>query len=248
VTVVSVDLAYKRFADIGFCVLTDRDTVIETRFPDVASIADGTPTADGVADRCLDLCEQVGARFLLLDGPQGWKDPENGLPVSRICERALNTPAKSGLPGKVKPGNYLPFVQFSIEVFDALAARGWHRLQSGEPPQGARQIAIESFPLSAWLSLELPALPAKAKCRPEHLDDRLSHLRRLFPLDLDRAPNHDELQALVSGLGGIALEGGRRSGYSVAGVPPVLRDGHWREGLILNPLRSHSGPIDKSQR
>jgi hypothetical protein len=248
-SVVSVDLAYKRFSDIGFCVLADKGPAIDVTFPDVVAIASGgNPTPDRVADRCLDLCEKFGARLLLLDGPQGWKDPENGIVGCRSCERALNTPAKTGLPGNVKPGAYLAFVQFSIEVFDVLAARGWNRLATEQVSDQARQVAIESFPLSAWRKLALPGLRAKAKCRSTEVEEAFRRLNGLFPLSVDRAPNHDELQALVAGLGGIALERGVRTGYTVAGVPPFVMDGQWREGFIANPLRPATETGGRSNR
>ena len=53
---------------------------------------------------------------MLLDGLQGWKNPANGLKHSRLCERILNTPAKTGILGRVKPVNYTKFVEFSIAV------------------------------------------------------------------------------------------------------------------------------------
>src|SRR5207244_3718820 len=51
---------------------------------------------------------------------------------------------------------------------------------------------------------------------------------------------HDELQALVAGLAGVALEGGDELGIRVAGVSPIEIDGAWREGFIVNPTRQSS--------
>jgi hypothetical protein len=42
------------------------------------------------------LADDLGAAALLIDGPEAWKDPDNGLQHSRVCERELNTPAKTG--------------------------------------------------------------------------------------------------------------------------------------------------------
>ena len=50
-------------------------------------------------------------------------------------------------------------------------------------------------------------------------------------------PNHDELQAVVSGLAGVYLERGDWSRCEVVGEPPFELDGSWREGVIVNALR-----------
>jgi hypothetical protein len=49
-------------------------------------------------------------------------------------------------------------------------------------------------------------------------------------------PTHDQLQAIVSGLAGLAIESNRWSDCAVEGVPPVFEGGHWREGYIVNPI------------
>jgi hypothetical protein len=45
--------------------------------------------------------------FLLLDGPQGWKSPQTGIPDMRICEPVLNTPGKVGEIGFFPYTGYL---------------------------------------------------------------------------------------------------------------------------------------------
>lgn len=123
--IVSADLAYRTYHDTGIAVLSASDNVIDCAFVDAAEAGlVGEPSPDLLAEFLAQLCSELGATILLLDGPQAWKDPQNGLEHSRVCERALHTPAKTGVPGAVKPGNYLPFVAFAIAVFDALAARG----------------------------------------------------------------------------------------------------------------------------
>jgi hypothetical protein len=146
----------------------------------------------------------------------------------------LATPVKTGLPGCVKPGPFLPFAEFSIEVFDALHALGWERY-AGHVPSQAR-IAAESFPTAAWKSLGLPPLPAKAKCKGSVVRDaaRLPVSERGVAFGAD--PNHDQLQAVVSGLAAIALVQGNFDAISVVGESPTYKDGCWREGFILNPL------------
>jgi hypothetical protein len=127
----------------------------------------------------------------------------------------------------------LPFVAFAIAVFDALDERGWHRYNGKLGDSGT--LAVESFPMSAWRSLGLPMLPAKAKSRHDDLTIRLDGLRQRFPIQVASEPNHDELQALVSGLAGVGLLGSPLVGVVSAGVAPYRKDEVWREGFIVNP-------------
>ena len=145
----------------------------------------------------------------------------------------------------VKPANYSAFVSFSIAVYNALGTRGWERLSTVgfvlEPP---RRVLIESFPMSAWKSLGIAPLPAKVKARPADLAGRLAALQELFPLRLSGVPTHDELQALVSGFAGLAVERNEWEACAVAGLAPVVEEGHWREGFIVNALRPNvRGPV-----
>lgn len=196
----------------------------------------GRPQPEGLATFLNRYCADRGIRVLLLDGPQAWKSSRSALAHSRQCERELNTPAKTGLPGNVKPRNYLPFVTFSIRVFDALCSAGWERLEAVPTALGpTRRVVVESFPLSAWRALGLPALPAKSKTKAADLKSRLGSLRSIAPLHLSGAPTHDELQAVVSGLVGIALESDYWGACVASGVAPFFSDGAWREGFIVNP-------------
>jgi hypothetical protein len=229
---VSVDLACKKYQDIGVAIMSREASGVRARLHNIA--LHGKPDPAGLADYLVALCERTGASMLLIDGPQGWKDAENGLPHARVCEKVLATPVKTGLPGCVKPGPFLPFAEFSIEVFDALHALGWERY-AGHVPSQAR-IAAESFPTAAWKSLGLPPLPAKAKCKGSVVRDaaRLPVSERGVAFGAD--PNHDQLQAVVSGLAAIALVQGNFDAISVVGESPTYKDGCWREGFILNPL------------
>ena len=162
--ILSIDLAYKRYADIGAVVMEQEHNSIECELLNV-NVA-GAPTGEALAEWINGLCLREDIRIILLDGPQGWKARDNGLLHSRCCERRLNTPAKTGEPLSVKPSNYGPFVKFSIGVYDALASFGWERLSRVGSPSESNRLLIESFPLSAWRSLGIPHLPAKSK-RPD---------------------------------------------------------------------------------
>ncbi|MGP0088750.1 MAG: hypothetical protein ACLPKB_02135 [Xanthobacteraceae bacterium] len=234
-TVVSIDLAYRDYRDFGIAILDDGSSGATFELLSSTKLSNRAPTPEHVADFIIELCNGVGASLVLLDGPQGWKDPSNGLTHSRRCERTLNTPAKTGLPGNVKPANYFAFVDFAVRVFDALHVRDWKRFDPATWCPGHPAV-VESFPLSAWRALRLQALPAKSKARDVHI-------RRHFELLIGGGlitgngltPTHDELQALVAGLGGLGLIASDPHRHEVVGTAPFDLDGAWREGYIINP-------------
>lgn len=237
-TAVSVDLAYKSYSDFGVAILEPLEVGVRCEFLELTKRGGSVdPAPAAVAEYCIELCEKHSANLLLLDGPQAWKDPDNGLEHSRVCERLLNTPAKTGVPGHVKPRNYAPFVIFSITVFDELAQRGWPRLDPQARGPSGSPAAIESFPLGAWRALGIPVLPAKRRASVTDVRSRFQTLCDTHLLRASAEPNHDQLQALVAGLAGVALEQRRNDAFAAVGVAPRVRDGVWREGYILNPAQ-----------
>jgi hypothetical protein len=241
----SVDLAFKDYRDIGVVTLAKVNSRIKASAVALTSRAlHGRPSAGGLADALVSIANEISAAWVFIDGPQGWKAPDNGCEHSRVCEHALATQGKTGLPGVTKPGNYAGFITFAIELF---GPERWPRLRAPAVPPSRRQSAIESFPTSAWRSLGLLPLPGKAATAPEMVLARLQSLRAVFPLDVSNDLSHDELQALVAGLAGVALDDGNAAGVSIAGVPPMRMDGTWREGFIVNPTRkllaSHRGML-----
>lgn len=233
----SVDLAYRDYRDIGIVNLrqTDDHIVVEPlRLRPEAGFV-GQPRTDILADFFAHVATDFSATTILIDGPQAWKSAGNGLAHSRRCERQLATPGKTGLPGTSKPNTYIGFIEFSIDLFDELEARGWRRLSADYQPHPTVSVAVESFPTSAWRSLGLKPLPAKRRAGKEAVAAKLEEICRLVPLSVDMCLTHDELQALVAGLGGLALACGKHEGYAVVGAGPVFEDGCWREGFIVNP-------------
>jgi hypothetical protein len=173
----------------------------------------------------------------MLDGPQAWKSSSNGLEHSRVSERQLNTAAKTGLPGMVKPLSYRPFAEFCLDMYDALCRRGWRRLETRDQPGlHAERVLVESYPYAAWRSLGLKPLPSKRRARISDLAEAFGALRALIPFTVDRPPNHDQLQAIVGGLPGLALEERNTAGVRIVGNPPRREEGHWREGFIVLPV------------
>jgi hypothetical protein len=232
--VLSVDLANSSYANLGIVILEDKQNAFSAWTLAARGLGlTGPPSSEDLATKLADACRRLSAHILLLDGPQGWKHPDSGLQHSRVCERVLNAPGKTGLPGNAKPGNYLPFIAFSIAVFQALVNHGFEIWSDRAGPL----IAVETFPLSAWRHLGLTPLPAKAKARSADLQRAACDIRNLFPIDVPEGLSHDELQALVSAFGGMALARGCRAGYVAAGISPTLIDGTWREGFIINPTR-----------
>jgi hypothetical protein len=178
-----------------------------------------------------------GIRVIMLDGPQAWKSLHNGLEHARVSERQLNTAAKTGLPGMVKPITYRPFAEFCVDVYDALCRRGWRRLETRDQPASPQdRVLVESYPHAAWKSLGLKPLPSKRRARVSDLAAAYHALNSLIPITTNHPPNHDQLQAIVGGLPGLALEAHNTAGARIVGNPPRREEGHWREGFIVLPL------------
>lgn len=233
-----MDLAHTSYANVGIVLLErlsgrHQARAIKGRELDLV----GNPSEKALADCLSDHCGRLGVAALLMDGPQGWKRPDNGLAHSRICERTLNTPGKTGLPGFTKPANYAPFIAFSVSVFDRLAQKGLTLFGGPSGSLPATTLLAESFPLAAWRALQLKPLPAKAKAQPHDLAAASRALQEVFDIAVPPALTHDEMQALVSGMAGFAMAGARQDGYSMAGEIPSMLDNSWREGFIVNPTR-----------
>src|SRR5580693_6383666 len=162
--VLSVDLAYRRWSNLGVVVLDRR---MERRL-DTGAVE---PDAKILAGRLNHLCNVRGIQVILLDGPQAWKSKSNGLEHARVSERQLNTAGKTGLPGIVRPVTYRPFTEFCMDVYDALCRRGWRRLTtrdhaaSQQPHAPEARVLVESYPHAAWKSLGLKPLPCKRSAR-----------------------------------------------------------------------------------
>jgi len=254
VAVLSVDLAYRRWSDLGIVVL-DRANAPLAPFdygPGARPIAcqiipstaagqdDGSIDANVLAGRLNHLCTARGIRVMILDGPQAWKSKTNGFEHARVSERQLNTAAKTGLPGMVKPITYRWFAEFCLDVYDALCRRGWRRMDTSERSTAPQdRVLVESYPHAAWKSLGLTPLPSKRRTKVSDLARAYGDLRAVIPFTTDRPPNHDQLQAIVGGLPGLALDERNTAAVRIVGKPPRREEGHWREGYIVLPLLPH---------
>lgn len=241
--VVSVDLAFRNYKDIGIAVLRRERLAMHAAFVKTSSLGlSGPPDPDKLSTALVDLCSDLPASIILLDGSQAWQDSDNGLEDHRVCESDLNTPAKTGVPGHVKPATYTRFISFCIEVFDSLRSQGVSLLTSPRTrPDSGWLLALEAFRLAAWRNLGLRPLPAKGRATGEDISDGLARLSRLHPMAVDGSPTHDELQAFVAGLAGINLQEGRHDEIRVSWVAPRMIDGAMREGYIVTPNRKSTG-------
>jgi hypothetical protein len=240
--ILSVDLAYRHYEYFGFCLLEESaGKAIAVQYLHHQAIGlEGAPQAETFANRVLGFCLDTGVSILMLDGSQGWKDPDNGLLNQRVCEKELNTQAKTGIKEEVKPANFKSFVSFAISVFSALNKIGHISLVTEPrivvPARGI--LLIETYPHSAWKKLGIRPLARKQKCPPEQITQNAEELKRRFGLPETRTPTHDELSALVAGLAGVAIAADNTSGYIASGLPPKLvPEGYIVEGYIVNPRR-----------
>jgi hypothetical protein len=246
--ILSVDLAFRRWRDLGIVVL-DRpdapDAPIRCEIVSHLGFADepGPVQAEMLAGRLNHLCGIRGIRIMMLDGPQAWKSVENVSPYARSSELLLNTAAKTGLPGMVKPVTYRAFAEFCVDVYDALCRRGWKRLASKDRPgDSGEHLLVESYPYAAWRALGIRPLPAKRRATVGDLAEAFAALQTVVPVAVDRPPNHDQLQAIVGGLAGLAIESRNQTGVRIVGSTPRRENGHWREGFIVVPERARPSP------
>jgi hypothetical protein len=239
VAILSVDLATNRYRDIGVAVLIAGEGLVSVEFVEAAASGlRGRPRVEDVSRWLAGLASSYMADIIFIDGPQGWKDPSNGHMHLRACERELATPGKTGLPGLVKPRSWTRMAEFSIELFDVLVDYGFQRVHSAEDLRPGRKLVIESFPTSAWRCLGLKKLPGKRRTSASQLASSTAALLSLIRLILTRQPSHDELQALVAGLGGLPLLGHNSISTKLFGSRPVKLESTWREGFIVNPILS----------
>lgn len=238
--ILSIDLAYKSYKDFGFCLLEESaGEVLDVEYLSHKAVGlGGTPDAEAFAQNTLNFCLHQGISILMLDGPQGWKAPDNGLAHQRVCEKYLNTQAKTGTKGKVKPRNFTSFISFAVDIFRLFDDSNQVSLvmepEVTTPAKGI--LLVETYPYSAWWSLNIQPLPGKKKCTTGRLAFNTEELKRRFDLPKTESPTHDELSALVAGLAGVAIAAGNTSGYIAVGIPPKLvPEGYLVEGYIVNP-------------
>jgi hypothetical protein len=239
VNVLSIDLAYRTYHHFGISLFQTGER--RAHFPGPGDLGlHGAPRPDILAG-CLDgYCRQHTVTVLLLDGPQGWRDPGSPIPHMRVCERVLNTPCKTGDPGEVKPRPYLLFVEFSIGLVQHLRMRfGWRLLEADWMRRPGQRWLVESFPSAAWEPLGLRRPPSKARAQPADLLHARRTLMEAIGFELPNAITHDELQAAAVLPAGLAIAERRPEDILLVGMDPFVDDhGRVLEGWIVLPRRS----------
>lgn len=232
--VLSVDLAYKHYRDCGVALLREQGATPHATLLDVPLA--GAPDSERFADWLAQLAAEHDVAGVCIDGPLGWKAPGTSAEHSRLSEKAVRAPGKTGLPPDgVKPRGYLPFTVFSIALFERLTTHQGFVLP-GLPATAGARFVTETFPTAAWRMLGIPPVPAKAKTTPAALHDAVQRLQQATGVVIEpQAPTHDQLQAVVGGLAGLAWARGDASRVLLAGEAPHRLDGSWREGYIMVP-------------
>lgn len=226
--ILSVDLAWKRYQDFGIAFLEADSRLPQFPTPEEIGLIEDPNPVD-CAKALEKFCQASEISVLLLDGPQGWRSPSSPIEHMRLCERVFNTPGRTGNPGQVKPRTYLPYIQFSIDLFQQLRnTHGWSLLHQGWLKEKASRWVVETFPSAAWDLLGLSRLPSKGKARRGDLDEMTQELSRVTGYKLPKL-NHDQLQAAVTLPVGTAIA--RREGKKVllAGFDPIVTP----EDLVL---------------
>jgi len=234
--VLSIDPAMRSYQDVGVCVLEGarRRSKLTTIPPSELNLT-GKPDPSKLASAILDYCLRHNIKVVLLDGPQAWKDPDSQPPYSRLCEKELATPGKTGPFGTVRPQSFFRFVQLCIDVFRHLLEGGAELVQRSPINIPESLLAVETFPTSAWRYLGQKPLPSKQRATAEDIRDHVRALRDKFHLEITGEPNHDQVQAAVAGLAGLSILEADASGYCLSGSPPVRKGENHCEGFIVNP-------------
>lgn len=234
IRILSVDLAYKRHADIGVALIAASDSEVEATLID--PLLGDPPHPHAFADWLHALAEQHGVAGIAIDGPLGWKAPGTEAEHCRMSEKVVRAPGKTGLPPDgVKPRTYLAFTEFSIALFERLTMLHGYGLPGSTTALGTAPFVTETFPTAAWRALGLTALPGKGRTTPRDLEEAVARCSAHTGVRLPSTVSHDQLQAVVGGLAPLAWAAGEHERVSLAGLPPHRLDGSWREGYIMIP-------------
>ncbi len=193
-----------------------------------------------------------GISAVALDGPQGWRDPKTppGVPgVGRRSEYECQTQGKAGVYPNTYPGNQRPWIEFSVDVFSELLANPGVALTDAgslRAPPTSGYLLLECYPTSAWRSSGLTPLPGKG--RNPRLAPYVQSLTNAYqlPFQPPLGFTHDDLQAVVAALTGVAAIGGPAVAEprGVAATPFTDANGVERraEGFIWN-VRPLGSPV-----
>jgi hypothetical protein len=233
-TVLSIDLALTSYADIGVALLTSTARgALEARI--LRAPMTGRPEVDALASWIQRTAEQLDVGCVAIDGPLGWRGPDTDSVHSRLSERAVRAPGKTGLPPDgVKPRTYLAFSRLSIALFERLTTAGW-RLPTDRKAGAGPQMVTETFPTAAWRALGLAPLPGKSRSQVQDVHEGLQRLAGGCDIRCTGVETHDDLQAVIGGIAPAWWLAGLLDRVAFAGAPPFRLDESWREGFIILP-------------
>jgi hypothetical protein len=235
-TILSIDLASRRYSDFGVAQLEPASARPIFPAPEDLGLA-GMPEPAACARAVARYAAQEDVSVILLDGPQAWKYPHSPIAHMRLCERVFNTPGRTGVPGHVKPRTYLGFISFSVALFTHLRQEhGWVLLEKGWELRSGQRWVVEAFPSAAWQTLGLKKLPAKARTKTSELGQFRACLAQATGFQLPHDLTHDQLQAAVVLPAGEAIARCDPSGLVMAGYDPLPGPGGVvYEGWIVAP-------------
>ena len=177
----------------------------------------GSPLTPVVVARVVDTFARGNAvDAVSIDGPQGWRDPDAPADrpgAGRACEYAARAQGKTGTRGVAYPMPYLGWIAFSIGVFAELLRLPGVELVNEPAVRLKRRTRgywlLECLPTSTWRTSGLKPLPGKRNTPPEDVEAFAWWLAAAYQLPAGALTrNHDDLQALVATLPGVALLGG----------------------------------------
>ncbi len=212
--VLGIDVASRSWKDVGVAVV--ESTTSGWRRVTVDEFSEPTGrTAQSLADAIDALARRLECDAVILDGPQGWRDPAaaDRPGVGRACEYSTRTQGKVGVFGSCYPRPQLSWVQVSTDTFAALLRKQGVALANAAPlpyarPPGGYWV-MECFPTQTWRSLAIRPLPGKSRTASAGVEVWARALWRCLQLPPPVPPlSHDQLQAVVACLPAAAALGG----------------------------------------
>ena len=237
--VLGIDLACRRWNDIGSALIKFRDQRFTEVFPGAITWPSEDLSPAAVARAVDAFARRHGVAAVSMDGPHAWRDPaapSHRPGVGRVCEYTTRTPGKTGPRGVAYPSTFLRWIHFSIDVFAALLRRPDVALfndGAGEAhPRPAGYWLSECFPTSTWRTSGLAPLPGHRRAPPDVVEQFARRLMRAFDLPASAVTrDHDNLQAVVAALSAVGLLGGPVKAYA-RGEPARSVGGVLVEGFI----------------
>ena len=197
-----------------------------------------TPGALAAAIHAFAVREHV--RAVALDGPHAWRNPRtpaHAPGVGRRCEYLCRTQGKTGVYPKTYPANQFAWIDFCVQVFDALLTQPGGRLADvpvvGMVPAGDAITAPHAGDVGdvgdagdasdrgdvgdGYVVLEcFPTsiwrasglTPLPAKAKRPDVQAHYDALAATYALPPVQVASHDDLQAIVAALAGVGAVGG----------------------------------------